>query len=91
METFATAVFFVLMFLLLWVLPFLLGMRAAERKNRSAQWMWFCIHPVTGWITAAVLMSLPPLKMCPSCMETVKLHARVCPYCMREYETLVCD
>jgi hypothetical protein len=91
MQTLATILFALLMILLLWVLPIMLGLRAAARTNRSAHWMWFGLHPVSGWIAAVVLMTLPALKSCPNCTEKVKFHARMCPYCGREYEALVND
>jgi hypothetical protein len=69
-----------------WVLPIWLGLRAARRNNRSGLWMWFGVHPIGGWITFAVLASLPPLKMCPQCGEKAKAHAKICPYCMSRFD-----
>lgn len=71
---------------LFWVLPIWLGLRAARRNNRSCHWMWFGFHPIGGWITFAVLASLPPLRICPQCGEKSKSHAKVCPYCMSQFE-----
>lgn len=71
---------------LFWVLPIWLGLRSARRKNRSGHWMWFGFHPIGGWITFAVLASLPPLRICPQCGEKSKSHAKVCPYCMPQFE-----
>lgn len=69
-----------------WVLPIWLGLRAARRNNRSGLWMWFGFHPIGGWIAFSVLASLPPLKMCPQCGEKAKAHAKICPYCMSQFE-----
>ena len=80
----------VLAFLLLvivWVYPIVRGISVAREKRYSTAWMWFGIHPVSGWIAYLVLKSLPPLKECPRCAEKVKDHARVCAYCLYDYET----
>lgn len=83
----ATGVLIVLIVLALWVPPIILGVRVARRKNRSAQWMWFGVHPMLGWIAFAVLASLPPLKECSQCAEKVKAHAKICPYCLTPFAT----
>jgi len=83
----ATGVIIVLIVLALWVPPIILGVRVARRKNRSAQWMWFGVHPMLGWIAFAVLASLPPLKECSQCAEKVKAHAKICPYCLTPFAT----
>ena len=75
----------------LWVLPIIWGVRLARQKGYSPAWMWFGIHPVTGWIAFAVLRSVSPLKECPRCAEKVKSHARVCPYCLLEYSATDSD
>jgi hypothetical protein len=41
---------YVLVILLIWLLPIFLGVRAAKAKGRSPHWMWFGLHPITGWI-----------------------------------------
>ena len=71
--------------LALWIAPVVLGIRIAREKNRSPHWMWFGLHPVTGWIAYFVLRAQPGLKECPNCRETVKEHARVCAYCMTPF------
>lgn len=73
---------------LFWILPIWLGLRAARKKNRSGHWMWFGCHPIGGWITFAVLVSLPPLRICPQCGEKSKSHAKICPYCMSKFDEL---
>lgn len=66
---------------LVWLLPVLLGLRAAARQSRSPHWMWFGVHPVGAWIACIALSCAPPLKTCPECTERVKRHARLCAYC----------
>jgi hypothetical protein len=73
---------------LFWVLPIWLGLRAARRNKRSGLWMWFGVHPLGGWITFAVLASLPPLKVCSQCGEKAKAHARICPFCLTSFDDL---
>lgn len=65
----------------LWGLPVALGIKAARRKNRSPHWMWFGLHPVSGWIAYIALLYAAPLKACQQCGEKVKEHARLCPFC----------
>ena len=69
----------------LWIFPIVLGIKEAKSKNYSPAWMWFGIHPVTGWIAYFVLKSKAPVRECPRCAEKVKAHAKVCPYCLHEY------
>lgn len=76
---------FGLLFLAVWIAPIPLGIRAAKRNHRSPHWMWFGLHPITGWIAFLILRSLPPMKECPKCGENSKAHARVCPYCLTPF------
>jgi len=71
-----------IIFLAIWITPIPLGIRQAKRKHRSPHWMWFGLHPMSGWIAFIVLYALPPLKECPNCGENAKSHARVCPFCL---------
>ena len=71
--------------LVLWVVPIWLGLRMARERHRAAAWMWFAIHPLGGWITFAVLASLPSLKTCPECAEKAKAAARRCPHCHQPF------
>ena len=64
-----------------WVLPIILGIQAAQRKNYSPHWMWFGIHPIAGWIACIVLLCLPSRIRCPNCGGYVKVYFRICPYC----------
>jgi hypothetical protein len=74
--------------LCLWILPVVLGVKAAKRNNRSPHWMWFGIHPLGGWIAFLVLQFAPPQKCCSQCGEKVKAHAKICPYCMTPFGEL---
>jgi len=68
--------------LVAWVLPVVLGIRAAIEKRVSPHWMWFGIHPLGGWIAWAVLrFGIPPLVRCPRCARTNPRDARFCPRC----------
>lgn len=76
---------FGLLFIAVWIAPIPLGLRAAKRNHRSPHWMWFGIHPITGWIAFLILRYLPPMKACTNCGENTKAHARVCPYCLTPF------
>lgn len=67
--------------LCLWVMPIVLGIKVAKKNHRSLHWMWFGVHPMTGWIALLVLYFAAPQKECPNCGEHSKPHAKVCPYC----------
>jgi hypothetical protein len=64
-----------------WVLPICLGVGAAKRKNYSPHWMWFGIHPISGWIACIVLLCIRPQIQCPNCGGFVRVNFRICPYC----------
>ena len=64
-----------------WVLPILLGVWAAKRKNYSPRWMWFGIHPILGWITCVVLLCLTPRIQCQNCGGYMMNYWRICPHC----------
>jgi hypothetical protein len=70
----------------LWVLPIVLGVRAARSKNRSPHWMWFGFYPLLAWIPYLVIRSLPTLRTCAHCFEKANIEARVCPHCTRSFE-----
>ena len=72
--------------LLFWVLPVLLGIREARRKNRSPHWIWTAIYPVLAWIPYLVMRSLPELRICPQCAEKVNKNARICRYCGSHFQ-----
>ena len=64
-----------------WVLPIMLGVRCAKRKNYSPAWMCFGIHPLGGWIAFIVLSCLPARIQCPNCGGFVQVNFKICPYC----------
>jgi hypothetical protein len=67
-----------------WVLPIILGVRQATKKNYSPLWMLFGIHPLGGWIAFIVLACLPPRVQCRTCGGFVAAQFRICPYCRSE-------
>jgi hypothetical protein len=64
-----------------WILPICLGVSAAKRKNISALWMLFGIHPIFGWIACIILLCITPRVQCPNCGGFTWAHFRICPYC----------
>jgi hypothetical protein len=40
---------------IVWILPIVLGIRAARRKGISPHWMWFGVHPLGGWLAFLIL------------------------------------
>lgn len=86
LESIWTILLIISIIFFLWVLPIYLGIKIAKRKNISPLWMWFAIHPVFGWIAVLVLNSAKTRKICPNCKETLKSHAKICPYCLTEQE-----
>jgi hypothetical protein len=81
LEGLAILLLFTAIVILGWVLPILLGVCAAKRKNYSPRWMWFGIHPVLGWIACIVLLCLTPRVQCENCGGYVMNYWRVCPCC----------
>lgn len=71
----------ILVFLALWILPIVLGIKAARQRNRSPHWMWFGLHPVTGWGAFILLSILPHLRLCTSCGSKAPANAQFCPHC----------
>jgi len=70
-----------------WILPIVLGIRIARKKNRSPHWMWTAMYPVLAWIPYFVIRSLPALKTCEHCGEKAKSFARVCPHCRNAFDS----
>ena len=68
-------------FLTVYIGLIVLGVRIAQRKNRSPHWMWFAIHPMGLLITLIVMACLPPLKVCPNCVQKSANTARLCGFC----------
>lgn len=55
------AVLYVLLILALYIAPVVLGVRVAKARGRSPHWMWFGLHPVSGWIAYFWLRSSRPV------------------------------
>ncbi len=64
-----------------WVLPIVLGIWAAKRKNFSPHWMWFGIHPMMGWMACIFFLCATPRVRCPNCGGFPWAYFRICPYC----------
>lgn len=75
------AILFVLILLGVWAALIVFGVKAAKKKNRSPQWMWFGVHPVGALVVFIVMMVIEPLKLCPQCARPTPVGAQVCPYC----------
>jgi hypothetical protein len=65
----------------LWILPIVLGVQCAKRKNYSPVWMLFGVNCIGAWIAYAVLASLPGRRPCPHCGGFVAVHWKTCPLC----------
>jgi hypothetical protein len=72
---------------LFYVLPIILGIRCAHRKNYSALWMLFAIHPLGGWITFIVLSCLPGRTQCVRCGGFLSRNWRIWPFCQTPVTT----
>jgi hypothetical protein len=67
-----------------WIAPIVLGVIMFQRKGYSPHWMWFGIHPFTGWIAALVAVVLRKRAQCHLCGGYVEANFRLCPYCGEE-------
>ncbi len=65
----------------LWVLPIVLGVQCAQRKNYSPLWMLFGFTCPGAWIAYLVLATLPPRTPCPPCGGFIAAHLKICPRC----------
>jgi ssDNA-binding Zn-finger/Zn-ribbon topoisomerase 1 len=64
-----------------WIVPIVLGLKAACEKGVSPHWMWFGLHPVGGWIAFAIIRRGVTRIPCPSCMKLVPATGGFCPHC----------
>jgi len=71
----------VVVIFLFWVLPIMLGIKQARKKNYSPAWMCLGIHPLFGWIAFIVLVCVRPRIRCASCGGFVKDNFFKCPFC----------
>lgn len=75
------------LFLAFWIVPVVLGIRAAAAKGVSPHWMWFGVHPFGAWIAFLVIrFGVRPRKRCPKCAETLLSHAKTCAYCGHPFD-----
>ena len=79
---------FISVFVLLWIVPVIIGVIFAKKKNRSPHWMWFGIWPGVGLWVCIILLILKPLKICSTCGKKVSKDAKVCPYCTNSYNEI---
>ncbi len=68
-------------FLVGWVAPIVLGVIMFQRKGYSPHWMWFGVHPLTGWIAALIAVFIQQRRQCHYCGGYVEANFRLCPYC----------
>lgn len=64
----------------LWIPPVVLGVRWARRKGISPHWMWFGVHPLSGWIAFWIVR----YKIQPRVERVARLRfvrRRECPSC----------
>ena len=67
--------------IVLWAAPVVLGVRWAKRKGLSPHWMWFGVHPLTGWIAFWIIRYRAANRACPACGESVPSASKFCPHC----------
>jgi hypothetical protein len=79
-------IFDALIIILLWVLPIILGIRAAKRKHRSAHWLWFGIYPGGALITWLVIELSTGIKTCSNCKGKTSALSKYCPHCSQPFE-----
>lgn len=76
-----------LFLLVIWIVCLIVGIKTAKEKSRSAHWMWFGLHPLGAIIVCIIMLTLGPLKVCPSCALKSKVFAKLCPYCGNTFPT----
>jgi len=64
-----------------------LGVKMANRKNRSPHWFWFAVHPVGLLVTLIVMACLPSLRRCPNCQNASNAQQRLCGFCGFDFAT----
>ena len=88
-----TCSFAVLFFL--WAFPIKKGIGAAKKAGVSPYWMWFGIHPLSGWIAYLILKRASDFVFvdnfsvnwksakvkCYSCGEVIKIRSVFCEKC----------
>jgi hypothetical protein len=66
----------------LWLPPILLGIKWARRKGVSPHWMWFGVHPLTGWIAFWIIRyKVAPRAACGTCGAFLPTGAQFCSNC----------
>ncbi|MDB4107334.1 cytochrome c oxidase assembly factor 1 family protein [Bacteroidia bacterium] len=57
-----------------------------KKNNISPHWFWFGIYPFFGWIAFGIVYANKGRKICPKCLEKLKMHAMVCAYCNHPFD-----
>lgn len=70
-------------FLICWIVPIVVGVKIAKKKNRNPHWFWFGIIPGVGFWIFIVMLILKPLKICPNCNKKIPENETVCPFCSK--------
>ena len=82
MQSFIFVAFLLIALIIFWLIPIILGTRAAKQKGISPYWMLFAIHPFFGWIAFIVIrFAIDRRTICPECKEMVKMGASICKHC----------
>jgi len=72
---------FLLVFLAVWIAPPVIGAKKLERKGYSKHWLWFCLHPLSGWVMLYVVHKAKTKRKCPACCQFLEHTFKVCPFC----------
>ena len=83
----------IIIMLIIWGIPGLIGAILANNKGRNSIG-WFVICALF-WIPIIAIIFLPPIKEvqgkhreCPACKEFVKWNASVCKHCKSDLPTI---
>lgn len=73
---------FIAMVGIFWVIPIYYGSNNLKRKGYSTNWMWFGIHPLSGWIMFMISLNLHQRPRCGKCHNFApSIKYQKCPYC----------
>ncbi|MDR2964584.1 MAG: hypothetical protein LBU88_02285 [Treponema sp.] len=80
------AIIIILIVFIIWILPIIIGVKMAKKKNISPHLMWIGIFPMWGLVVMTIICLLPGLKICSKCAERNKKYAKYCQRCNNEFE-----
>ncbi len=72
---------YIILFIIAWFGPLVLGLNLAKRKGVSRNWLWFSVHPFLSWIGYLVVARKELKVQCPECYSDIHPKARICPFC----------